>query len=117
MPADALYEEGMRPYRELREPHPALRCEPGEPERPSYRAALRHILFDEAGRMWVEAASQDGFVWEVFDAERRLLGAFPAPPRATAIAPYVRDGRLYQVEADELGVQYVAVYRIDGLRA
>jgi len=113
---DALYEEGMRPYRELRETHPGLRCEPGEPERPSHRAALRHFLFDEAGRMWVEAAAEDGFVWEVFDAEGRLLGAFSAPPRAADVPPYVRDGRLYQVETDDADVQYVVVYRIEGLQ-
>ena len=106
---DALYEEGMRPYRELRETFPDARCEPGEPERPSHRAALRHILFDETGRMWVEAAAQDGFVWEMFDVEGRLLGAFPAPPRAASVPPYVRAGRLYQVETDEADVQYVAV--------
>jgi len=111
---DALYEEGMRPYREMRETFPDARCEPGEPERPPHRAALRHILFDEGGRMWVEAAAEDGFVWEVFDAEGRLLGAFPAPPRAAAVPPYVRDGRLYQVETGEADVQYVAVYRVDG---
>jgi len=114
---DALYEEGMRPYREMRETFPDARCEPAQPERPAYRATLRHILFDETGRMWVEAAAEGGFTWEVFDAEGRLLGAFPAPPRAAAVPPYVRDGHLYQVETGDADVQYVAVYRIDGERA
>jgi hypothetical protein len=36
----------------------------------------------------------------------------PAPQRAAGIPPYARDGLLYQVETDELDVQYVAVYRV-----
>src|SRR5690554_4378969 len=31
---DALYEEGMRPYREMRETFPDARCEPAQPGRP-----------------------------------------------------------------------------------
>jgi len=90
---DALYEEGMPPYRESRATFPEARCEPGEPERPSQRAARRHILFDEARRMWVEAAAEDGFVWEVFDADGRLVGAFPAPLVPERRVHRVRHGR------------------------
>jgi hypothetical protein len=109
---EELWEAGMRPYRELLENFPGVRCEPTAPERPQYRAALRHILFDETGQMWVEAAVEEGFAWEVFSAEGRLLGLAPAPSRAPAIPPYVRNGHLYQVETDEMDVQYVAVYRV-----
>ena len=110
---DELWETGMRPYRELRERFPGAQCEPAAPERPRYRAALRHILFDEIGQMWVEAAVEEGgFAWDVFSAEGRLLGSAPAPPRAEAIPPYVRNARLYQVELGEMDVQYVVVYRI-----
>ncbi len=76
---DSLWEVGMRPYRQMREDFPGAQCEPSAPERPRYRAALRHLVFDEAGRLWVEAAVEGGFAWEVFDAEGRLLGAAPAP--------------------------------------
>ena len=113
---DSLWDQGIRPYRELREEFPGAQCEPSSPERPRYRAALRHLLFDESGRLWVEAAVEGGFVWEVFDAEGRLRGAAPAPPRAPGIPPYARDGHLYQVEVDEMDVQFVAVYRLtDGV--
>lgn len=108
---DSLWDQGIRPYHELREEFPGAQCEPSTPERPRYRAALRHLLFDDSGRLWVEAAVEGGFVWEVFDAEGRLLGAAPAPPRAPGIPPYVRDGHLYQVEVDEMDVQYVVSYR------
>jgi len=109
---DSLWDEGMRPYRELQESFPGIRCDPPVPGRPRHRAVLRHLLFDDAGRLWVEVAAESGFVWEVFDAEARLLGAAEAPPRVSGIPPYVRGGHLYQVEADDLGVQYVGVYRI-----
>jgi hypothetical protein len=109
---DELWEAGMRPYRELRETFPSVRCEPAVPERPRHRAALRHMLFDETGQMWVEAAAEDGFAWEVFGADGRLLGSAPAPSRASAIPPYVRNGHLYQVEVGDMDVQYVAVYRV-----
>ena len=109
---DELWEEGLRPWNELRENFPGATCDPGAPRRPSHRAALRHLMFDEAGRMWVEAAEGAGFVWEVFGPEGRLLGRIQAPPRAEGIPPYVRDGRLYQVETDEMDVPGVGVYRV-----
>jgi hypothetical protein len=110
---DELWEDGMRPYRELRNNFPGAQCQPSAPQRPTHRAALRHILFDEHGRMWIEAAGENGFLWEVFDSDGRLLGSAPAPPRVAGIPPYVRNGHLYQVETDELDVQYLAVYRIN----
>lgn len=109
---DALWAEAMEPYDELREQFPGLQCEPSAPQRPRYRGALRHIVFDDSGVMWVEAAGGDGFVWDVFDRGGRLIGSAPAPPRAAGIPPYVRNGHLYQVETDELDVQHVAVYRV-----
>ena len=109
---DSLWDEGIRPYQELREDFPGVQCEPSAPERPRYRASLRHLLFDASGRLWVEAAVEGGFAWEIFDAEGHLLAAVRAPPRDPGIPPYVRDGYLYQVEVDELGVQYVGVYQL-----
>lgn len=109
---DELWEAGMQPYRQLRESFPGVQCEPAGPRRPRYRAALRHLLFDETGQMWVEAAVEEGFAWEVFSTQGRLLGSAPAPARAAAIPPYVRNDHLYQVETDASDVQYVAVYHI-----
>lgn len=109
---DTLWERAVEPFREMHESYPGTTCEPSDLVRPRSRAALRHLVFDERGRMWVEAASEGGFAWEVFDAEGRLEGRAPAPPRSTAIPPYIRGDRLYQVETDTLGVQYVAVYGV-----
>ena len=41
-----------------------------------------------------------------------LVGSAPAPARDVSVPVYVSGDRLYQVESDDLGVQYVAVYRI-----
>lgn len=109
---DDAWEAQSAPYRELRERFPGAKCDPSAPSRPEMRAALRHILFDDEGRMWVEAAAAEGFAWEVFDREGRLVASAPAPERQPDIPPYVRGGRLYQVETDDLDVQHVGVYRL-----
>ncbi|MEW5927218.1 MAG: hypothetical protein AB1941_07030 [Gemmatimonadota bacterium] len=111
--SDGEWEEGLRPYRELREKTPAADCD-GEMTRPEHRPAIRHLLFDDGGRMWVESTTPGGFAWDVFDAEGRLLGSLPAPPRAEGVPSYVRGDRLYLVEADSLGVQSVRSYRVAG---
>ena len=110
--ADSLWQQAMQPYNELMTEFPGTKCDPPTPVRPASRAALRHILFDELGQLWVEAATQAGFAWEVFDSQGRLMARHPAPPRSTNVPPYVRGGHLYQVEEDSLGVQQVAVYRV-----
>ncbi len=89
-----------------------MQCDPAVPLRPRCRAALRHLLFDDAGRLWVEAAVEAGFEWEVFDAQGRLLGSAKAPSRAPRIPPYVRNGYQYQVEVDDMGVEHVGVYHL-----
>ena len=109
---DSMWSEVMRPLREVREDYPGTRCDPPTPDRPATRSALRSIAFTEAGNMWVEAATDSGFTWDIFDQEGRLVGSAPAPARDTSVPVYVSGDRLYQVEIDDLGVQYVAVYRI-----
>lgn len=108
---DSEWEEGLRPYRELRERIPGARCE-GEMARPAEKPAIRHLLFDGEGRMWVESITPEGFAWEVFDGQGRLLGSLPAPPRQERVPPYVRGNRLYLVDADSLDVQYVRAFQV-----
>jgi hypothetical protein len=109
---DQLWDEAIGPYNSLRENFPGAQCQPASMQRPRSRAALRHLLFDDRERMWVEAAAQNGFRWEIFDRDGRLVGTAALPPRAVGIPPYVRTDHLYQVETDEMDVQYVGVYRI-----
>jgi hypothetical protein len=109
---DSLWEQALTPFREMHQNFPGTRCEPETPARPAARAALRYITFDEAANMWVESAHDVGYVWDVFDAQGRLIGRAPAPARAPRVPPFVRDRRLYQVEEDTLGIQHVAVYQL-----
>jgi hypothetical protein len=111
---DSMWNRAQEPFREMHANFPGTRCEPASLTRPQARAALRWIMFDETGRLWVEAAAEGGgFAWDVFDTDGRLMGSFTAPPRAAGVPPFVRNNRLYQVETDEMDVQYVAVYRIE----
>lgn len=84
---DSLWEMGVQPYGDQRERFSRVRCDPPVPERPPYLAAIRHILFYEQGRLWIEIPSESGFVWEVFDSEVRLFGDSEAPPRLAGIHP------------------------------
>jgi hypothetical protein len=108
---DSVWSEAMRPLREVHEEYPGTRCDPPNPDRPAPRSALRSIAFTDVGTMCVEAATASGFAWDIFDQEGRLVGSAPAPARDTSVPVYVSRDRLYQVETDDLGVQYVAVYR------
>ena len=110
---DELWREAMEPYVDMQSQFPGTRCEPASPERPQSRAAIRGILFDESGRMWVEVATSDGFAWEVFDRDGTVVGRANAPVRLPTVPPYVRANHLYQVEVDSLDVQYVGVYRME----
>jgi hypothetical protein len=110
---DSLWRAALEPYDQMRERFPGSRCEPEALERPERRSAMRDLLFDDTGRMWVEAATPAGFAWDIFAQGGALLGRASAPPRGASVPVYVRGDNLYQVEVDEDGVQYVAVYSLD----
>lgn len=112
---DELWRRAMEPYDQMRDQFSGTRCEPAAPERPPYRAALRDILFDDSGRMWIEVATPKGFAWEVFDQTGIVVARANAPDREPTIPAYVRGDHLYQVEVDDMDVQYVGVYRLEPL--
>jgi hypothetical protein len=112
---DVAWQEETAEFREFREADPSARCDPPRPARPERRSTLRHIMTDDDGHLWVESATSDGFVWDVFDREGTWIAEVPLPPRQALVPPYVRDGVLYQVEADAMDVQSVAGYRISAL--
>ncbi len=57
----------------------------------------------------------DGFAYDVYDPDGRLLGTVDSPDRSARFPPYARAGRLYQIATDSLGVQYVRAFRVTGL--
>jgi hypothetical protein len=98
-------------YAAFRQRNTGAQCAPASLPRAAAKPALRHVLFDYEGRMWVEATTASGWEWEVFDRSGRLLGAMPAPARNERVEPFVRNGRLYVAATDSLGEPLVQVYR------
>jgi hypothetical protein len=92
--------------------------DPGEPcelPRPELFAAIRAIVSDDLGRLWVETVTPSGFDLNVFDPDGTFIGHVAMPPRDPGIPFYVRGNRLYLVSSDELDLQSVEVYEVDGM--
>ncbi len=107
------WEDGTAYFREARETWArGSSCEPKTLERPGAKPAIRSLLFDPDGRMWVESYSDSGFAFDVFDDSGRLQASVPVPPRYANVEPYVRNGRLVLVQRDSLDVPYVKVFEI-----
>jgi hypothetical protein len=109
---DAEWDEATKGYRDWTARAAGAKCNPVEFTRPSAKAAVRDIFHDDRDRMWVESTTRDGFAFDVFDTEGRLVGTVAAPSRFRSVPPYVRDNRLYIVVADSLDVQSVRVLGI-----
>jgi hypothetical protein len=114
--SDAEWEEGTTEYRAFRAGNPLVRCEPGNPERPAVKPALRDIYFAHDGSMFVELYRAEGTAFDVFDAEGRVRGRAEIPLRSTTAAPFLRDARLYIVASDSLDVQRVIAYQLEPAR-
>lgn len=84
---------------------------------PGTKPAAVGFFLDDEGDIWVERVTdpaEAGRVHDVFDPEGRFLGTVTLPfPLAGTPFPIVRDGMLYGVTEDELGVQYVVRARIE----
>ncbi|MDX1579944.1 MAG: hypothetical protein R3266_15780 [Gemmatimonadota bacterium] len=106
------WEEGLAPFHRLKEESPGAECSPDDPARPDHRPPVNLFFFDILGRMWVEAETEAGRVWDVFDREGRHLGTVAAPPRRESNVPWADAERLYVVATDELDVPYVRVYAL-----
>jgi hypothetical protein len=86
---------------------------------PRVKPAMRAVLLDERGFLWVAPYAADdsaAIAFDVFDSEGRYLGAVPTPitPRRLRPVPVVRGNALYFVTTDEVDVQYVVRTRIAG---
>jgi len=55
----------------------ASQCEPRELTRPDFLPALRSVVVDVAGRIWVERTTWEGTVWEGYDDSGEPVGALP----------------------------------------
>jgi hypothetical protein len=99
-------------YRTMRAEYPGVDCNPDRQARPDHKPAYRWFGLDWDGRLWVEAYTADGFVFEVFDRDGALIASMPAPERDPSIYPYVGRDHVAFAVRDEMDVHYVEVYRI-----
>jgi hypothetical protein len=99
-------------YRRVKTEYPGTICDPDEQPRPASKPAFRWFGLDSRGRLWVEAYSAEGFVFDVFDEVGRLLASVAAPERHSAVHPVLRDSRLAVVSRDSMNVNYVDVYEV-----
>jgi hypothetical protein len=109
---DPEWRERTEPYQRFLRDYPGTRCEPSEQPRPPWKPAFRWIGRDTDERLWVEVYSAEGFVFEVFDGEGRLMGQVAAPPRDERVPPAMRGNRLAVVTQDAVDVQFVEVYSV-----
>lgn len=73
---------------------------------------VRGILADTGGRLWLETTIDGEESLTVMEADGAYMGSIALPPHDKSVAPYVRDGRLYLVSADGLGVQAIQVFSV-----
>jgi hypothetical protein len=110
---DGVWETYQDEFREWFDGIPSPQCQGrSEPERPTSYPAAREVVLDPTGRVWVETYTNEGFAFDVFDLEGRLLATLSAPERDERVRPFVRGERLYVVAADSLGVQRVEAFRV-----
>lgn len=111
--SDAEWEAARSEYAEFMEDWPGAKCDPSDIARPSTKPAIRNLLVDTSGRLWVEAYTDDGMAWDVFDSQGLLRGTVPSFDYVDRVAPSIRGNLLAWVEADSLGVERVRVALID----
>lgn len=112
--SDAEWQEEQQRYQEFLDQFDDEACEPRTLPRPPERRIIVGIVFDDAGRMWVERDAGTERALDVFAPDGRLLGTIDIPRHVDRLPPYVRDDRLYLVVTDSLDVEYVRVYDVLG---
>jgi hypothetical protein len=133
---ERAYQEHMV-TRNMRNTDPAWRW--AGPPIPATKRAFGSVQTDDDGRIWVRAAVpgevvpreerpeprpgedqepegpepwREPLVYDVFDSDGRFLGTLPMPARFTLHG--ARGDEVWGVQRDELGVDYVALFRLEG---
>jgi hypothetical protein len=134
---------GERAYREHQVTTSLRRTDPNwrwsGPGIPATKAPFTQVLADDDGRVWVRVAApgevvpreerpeprpgqpryegpepwREPILYDVFDADGRFLGTLLMPPRFTWSG--ARGDRVWGVIRDELDVEYVTVFQIEGI--
>ncbi len=75
---------------------------------PERRPVIDALFVDEMRRVWVRREDAGGTRFDVFSQEGRFVATFRTDfPISEWLAPRVRDGRMYALSPDDLGVPFV----------
>jgi hypothetical protein len=81
-------------------------------EIPPYHPAFSYLRTDDEGRIfvrtWERPTSGDGFFYDVFDGEGKYIVQMPL----NLTPQVIKSGKIYTIEEDAEGYQYVKRYRI-----
>ncbi len=110
--SDAEWDEARAEYQEFRDQWTDAKCDPSGVSRPALKPAIRNVLVDTRGDLWVEAYTAKGLVWDVFDSGGVLMGTLPGFEYLESVAPSIRGDLIAWVEADSLGVERARVARV-----
>jgi hypothetical protein len=108
---DALWRREAREYFDTERRLGSLTCSPTF-RRPETLPAIRALVADDDGNVWVEITTAAGIRLDVYDPSAKLVGTMPAPARDQSSRFVVRGGRLYVVEIDRDDVRSVGVFRV-----
>ncbi len=111
--SDEEWADGNRDFEELIAERPDAECDPRRPSRPEAKSFIQGIFIAPDGKLWVEVIRTAGNRWELFDAEGRLLGTVPAPPRKERAAPSFGADHLITIRQDSLDLDHVDIWRIE----
>lgn len=110
---DAYWDSVETEYGEWRTKVAGAECDRSDLPRPARKDVLRAVDFDDEGRLWVEAATANGFRLDVWNsAAGELDASFPAPDDRDPEVPFVvREDRLALAIEGDAG-QAIRVYRV-----
>ena len=111
---DDEWEEGNREFEEWRAENRSAQCDPSGPTRPAAKPILGSVYIAPDGKLWVEVKRAAGDLWEVFDADGRLLASVPRSPGKRGVAPaFSASDHLLTIRPDSLDLDHVDVWRLE----
>ena len=109
---DAEWEAATAEWNKFRRDYPSVPCDQSGFTRPATKPVLAFLFYDDVGQLWVEVATPEGSVYDVFDYTARLVASVHGLPPTGGIDPAVSGDRIAFVGEDSSDVPVVHVYRL-----